>query len=302
MRQLALVLLTVLLGVAIWLWGLGGADQVSIWASQTQRDVQNAMAASLRSLRAGEPGALVGLWSLCFTYGFVHAAGPGHGKLVVGGYGLGVRVSWQRLVGLAAASSIAQALTAIVFVSLGLAVLGWGREQLTALADQTMAQLSYVLIIGVGLWLLFRGARKAYRLWRPKVHGHHHHLDDHGVCSECGHAHGPSLEQAEAVRSWRDAFAVIAAIAIRPCTGAVFLLVLTYALGLYTAGVIGVLIMGLGTAALTGLVALAAVGARESSLAQAASSRGVGVVIIAAELLAGAIIVLLAWQLLMRVA
>ena len=295
MRGLALGVIALVCVAAVWLWGFGGADSISRWAAGTQREVQNGMAASLRALRAGDTSALIGLWTLCLTYGFVHAAGPGHGKLVIGGYALGVRVSPRKLAGLAAASSLAQALVAVVFVAVAVAVLGWGRAQLVDVADQTMAPLSYALVAVLGVWIAQRGARKLWR--KPDVNSHH----GHEVCSDCGHAHGPTVAQAEAVRSWRDAAAVIAVIAIRPCTGAIFLLILTYALGLFWVGIIGAFVMGIGTAALTALVAFAAAGARESTLAQAASAKGTATLLAIAECAAGLLIALVAAQLLMRV-
>ncbi len=302
MRRAALILLALLIALAVWLWGFGGANEVSRWASATQREVQNAMAVALRALRAGEPGALMSLWGLCFAYGFVHAAGPGHGKLVIGGYGLGARVPAARLAGLAVASSLAQAVTAVLLVYAGVWLLGWGREQMTGLADDVMAPLSYALIAGVGLWLVLRGLRKA---WRQKAQSHHEgHDHDHahtgGHCETCGHAHGPTVDQAAAVRSLRDALVVIGAIAVRPCTGALFLLILTWRLGIDWAGIIGALVMGLGTASVTVLVALAAVGMRESTLAQAMSARGTARILAGAEVLAGALVTVLALQLMMR--
>jgi ABC-type nickel/cobalt efflux system permease component RcnA len=273
---------------------MGGADLILRFAADTQRDVQNAMAAALRGLRVGEAGALASLWGLCFAYGFVHAAGPGHGKLVIGGYGAASKVSAARLSGLALGASLAQAAMAVVLVYVAATVLGWGRAQMTGLADDVLAPLSYVLIGAVGLWLLVRGVRMV----RAQT-SHAHAQGD--VCGTCGHAHGPTPAQAEAVHSWRDAAIVIASIAVRPCTGALFLLILTWRFGIDYAGIIGAFIMGLGTASVTVLVALASVGFRDSALqligktavARAAAWLQIGtggiVVILAAQLVARAI-------------
>ncbi len=294
MRWPALIL-AILAAAAVWLWGFGGADQVARLATDMQRDVQNAMAGALRGLRADEPGALATLWGLSFAYGFVHAAGPGHGKRLIGGYGAGSRVTAGRLAGLALGASLAQALAAILLVYAAVFVLGWGREQMTGVADDVLAPLSYALIGAIGVWLLLRGIRHL----RPKhVHEHAHAGDSH-VCSSCGHAHGPTLEQAEKVHNWRDALVVIGAIAVRPCTGALFLLILTWRLDIDWAGIIGALIMGLGTASITVLVAFAAVGFRESTL-QLVSNNAVARTLACGEVLAGATVLILASQLVLR--
>lgn len=291
----AVAVLAALGAVALWLWGFGGANQLMRWAAGAQRDVQNAMAGALRGLRAGESGVLATLWGLCFAYGFVHAAGPGHGKLVIGGYGAGTRVPARRLAGLAVASSLAQAATAVLLVYAAVFLLGWGREQMTGVADEVLAPLSYLLIAGVGLWLVLRGVR----MLRP-THDHDH--DHHGrgeICDTCGHAHGPTVDQAAQVTSLRDALAVIGSIAVRPCTGALFLLILTWRFGIDWAGIIGAFVMGLGTASITVLVAFAAVGLRESAL-QLVNHEAVGRMLALGQILAGGIVATLAAQLVVR--
>ncbi len=273
-------------GAFLWLFGFGGMSQVSTWASAQQREVQNALAQGLRAVRAGEPGAWTALMGLCAAYGFFHAAGPGHGKIVIGGYGAAARITALRLSGLALASSLAQALTAILLVGLGALVLGWSREQTTHTADEMLAPASFLAIALVGAWLVVRGARRAFSTAA-------HPVDAHGHCETCGHAHGPSVDQAASVASWRDAAAIIASVAIRPCTGAVFLLILCFALKIPLAGIAGALVMGLGTASLTVLVAIAAVGTRQSALAGFSGAGAVRAMALI-EVVAGGLIALVA--------
>ncbi|MEM8653790.1 MAG: hypothetical protein AAGF36_03525 [Pseudomonadota bacterium] len=286
--------LTVIGGTLLWLFGFGGVTDIGIWAAAQQREAQTALAAGLRAVRAGEPGAWLALMGVCAAYGFFHAAGPGHGKLVIGGYGAAARVTAWRLSTLAIASSLAQALAAVMLVGLGFFVLGWGRAELTDAAEKVLAPASYIAIALVGLWLLVRGMRRARGAVAHPVHNHDHdHDHDHDHCHSCGHAHGPSVEQAAAVTSWRDAVAIVGSIAIRPCTGAVFLLILCFGLGIPWAGIAGAFVIGLGTASVTVLVALAAVGARQSALAGwsgAGAVRAMGLI----EMAAGALIALVA--------
>ena len=285
-----------LLALVIWLWGFGGAGAVSAWANAGQAETQQAMARLLRSLRAGDPGALTGLMALCFAYGFFHAAGPGHGKLLIGGYGMAARVSGLRLSGLALASSLAQAASAVVLVYAGVFVFDLTRQRMTGLAEDFMAPASYGAIAAVGAWLALRGLR---RLRAARVVHHDHD----GTCSSCGHKHGPTADEAAAVTGWRDALALIAAVAIRPCTGALFLLILTWRMGLEMAGILGTFAMGLGTASVTLAVALASVTLREGALARLTNGQGGGLAraLPLLELAAGVVIAALSLHLMLAV-
>ena len=263
--------LALILPVVIWLWWGGGMTQIEAWAAAGQRDAQNALARTLRALRTGEPGALAGLMGVAFLYGLFHAAGPGHGKLLIGGYGMGRPVAATRLAGLALLSSLAQSATAVLLVLAGIGLLGWTRDRVTGLADTTLTAISYLAIAGVGSWLALRGARALARS-RAAHAPHHHHDHDHhhdhahGPDCGCGHAHAPTPEDAARVQSLRDALALIGAIAVRPCTGALFLLIISWRMDILPAGIAGTFAMGLGTASITILAALAAVTLRRSSL------------------------------------
>jgi nickel/cobalt transporter (NicO) family protein len=281
------------------LWLVGALDGLAGWLSAAQRAAQERLAGAIRALRGGEPGALAAFWAVCLSYGVLHAAGPGHGKLVIGGYGVARRVPVGRLAGLALASSLAQAAVAVALVYAVLAVLGLGREAVEGAAERWVTPIGHAMIAGLGLWLVWRGLRglgmqaKAHghdvrghgvgghdgQARDVQVHGHFHHQDDHHDHQhdhhdhnhhdhgpQCNHAHGPSLDEVEKVASWRDGLALVAGIALRPCSGALFVLVLTWQLGIALAGVVGAFVMGLGTALVTVGAALLSVWAREGAL------------------------------------
>ena len=291
MRALNLGILIAAGGLLLWLFGLGGMDLISHWAALQQREAQTALAAGLRAVRAGEPGAWITLMGVCASYGFFHAAGPGHGKLLIGGYGAAARVTALRLSTLAVISSLAQALTAIVLVGAGALVLGWSRARMTDTAEQVLAPASYGAIAMVGVWLAWRGLRRVRSVRAAAV------VAEDGTCHSCGHAHGPSVDQVAGLTSWRDAVVIVVSVAMRPCTGAVFLLILCFGLGIPLAGIVGAMVMGLGTASVTVLVAILAVGTRRSALAGWSGSGAVRAIALI-EIVAGAVIAVIAATLL----
>ncbi|MDM7933433.1 hypothetical protein [Tabrizicola sp.] len=265
------------------LWLAGGLDAVAGWLQAAQRATQDRLAAAIRALRGGEPGALAVFWAVCFGYGVLHAAGPGHGKLLIGGYGVARRVPLVPLAGLALVSSLAQAAVAVALVYAVVAVLGLSRLAVEGAAEAWLAPASHAMIAGLGLWLVWRGAHGVQRLRVMAAHGRsghdphdhgHAHNHDHEHCATCGHAHGPTLEQVSSLTGWRDAVAMVAGIAMRPCSGALFVLILTWQLGIALAGVIGAFVMGLGTALVTAGVAALAVWAREGALAGLGAGKG----------------------------
>ncbi|MFX0545796.1 nickel/cobalt transporter [Roseovarius sp. S1116L3] len=284
---LILVLIGAALGAALW---TGMDASVARWSSSWQREFQNGLAGALRALRSGDAGAFAWLMGLSFAYGFVHAAGPGHGKLLIGGYGMAARVPAVRLSLIAMASSLGQAGTAIALVYGGMLLLGYTRAQLTGLAEGAMATVSAAAIGLIGLWLILRGMRKLLLRRRP-VH-------THGAECGCGHSHAPTAEEVAQAHGLRGTLALIGAVAIRPCTGALLLLVLTWQMGIPAAGIAGTLAMALGTGAVTVAVALMATFAREGALGSGAKGSVIQGAMPIMEIAAGAFIALISLQML----
>jgi nickel/cobalt exporter len=301
MRRALTVLGLGLMALVGLLWLTGALDGLAAWLAGAQRVTQDRLAGAIRALKGGEAGALAGFWAVCFGYGVLHAAGPGHGKLVIGGYGVARRVPVGRLTGLALAASLAQAAVAVALVYAVVAALGLTRQTVEGTADRWMTPIGHAMIAGLGLWLVWRGLRGLGRQGRDAGH---HHAGDHGHGGhvhgpDCGHSHGPSLEEVERVSGWRDAVLLVAGIAVRPCSGALIVLVLTWQLGIAVAGVVGAFVMGLGTALVTAGVALMAVWAREGALAGLGGGRFARAVPVL-ELVIGAVIATAALGLLWR--
>ncbi|MER8971630.1 MULTISPECIES: nickel/cobalt transporter [unclassified Mesorhizobium] len=94
------------------------------------------------------------------------------------------------------------------------------------------------------------------------AHDHHSHAAGE-VCETCGHSHAPDPALLSGDRfDWRTAWSAVAAVGIRPCSGA--LIVLSFALlnGLWFGGILSVLAMALGTAITVSALATLAVTAK----------------------------------------
>jgi ABC-type nickel/cobalt efflux system permease component RcnA len=253
----------------------GTVQQVSIledpvlWARDLQQRFYGQMSGSLRNMKTGSP--LVAGWTLMllsFGYGIFHAAGPGHGKAVISAWLLATENELRRGIAISAMSAVIQALTAIVIVSALLLLVASASARARDVAG-VLESASYALIGAMGLYLVWT----AFRIGRPKAQPAHpardaaqrrsdlHHFDSfqplqngavahdhvHGPDCGCGHAHLPEARDLRGDWSLARAFSLAFAVGIRPCTGALLVLIFANALGLYWAGIAATFAMALGT-------------------------------------------------------
>ncbi len=258
------------------------------WAVQAQREFQNAMARGLQAARSGDPWAIIALCSATFAYGFVHALGPGHGKILLGGASVATDSTHRRMIILSFASALAQSATAIALVLgfVGGASLLSGSGAVD-MVESWLMPLSYLLIAGVGGILVLRGLRQLSD-----------HMRRRNDASCCGHAHGPTADDVAQTRGWYDTAALIITIAIRPCSDALFLLIIAVRLDLIWLGVLGTIAMGLGTALLNAGVASSGVFARRAI--QTGNAASLLVVSGLLHVVAGGVVVLLSSAVLLR--
>ncbi|WP_339115300.1 sulfite exporter TauE/SafE family protein [Thioclava sp. GXIMD2076] len=252
MRWVMLAACAVILGFAA-LWGLGVFQGLHFALLDIQRSFQSVLARAMRALKADHPGARASLIWLSFLYGVVHAAGPGHGKMVLGSWAFASKARLARVAGLTLTASLAQSLCAIGIVVIGASVLGLGRQALTELAEGPVTQLGNILIGALGAYLMARALLGLWRSLRKPRTQHHHH---HEGCG-CSHAHAPDPEKS-ARASLPQALLLIGSVAFRPCTGGLFVMLLAWLIGAPWTGAWAVLAMGVGTAVVTLAIALAA--------------------------------------------
>lgn len=243
---------------------VGWIDRFTVWVINEQRAFHRELTGYLRDLAAagGDWKLVWPLVAASFLYGLFHAAGPGHGKAVVSSYLLSHRQTIRIGMWLAAGAAFMQGLVAVVIVYGLVALAGWvPRDAQGAVLWSERA--SFALVALLGGYLLWRAVRnlKNRMLGGDGYHHHHHDShDDHG--DDCGHAHMPTATDAARVHDLKSALGVIVSVGIRPCSGAVIVLVFARVAGLPWAGIAAVLAMSAGTALAVSMLAAFAVTAR----------------------------------------
>lgn len=248
------------------------------WLLAKQSEFYRQISATIRAAKS-DGSAVWTLLFISFAYGIFHAAGPGHGKAVIASYLVANRETARRGIALSFASALMQSLVAILIVGISAWVLNATAKTMCK-AEGAIEIASYALIALFGLRLVwvkggtFIGALQAAQPV-PAIagvphdhhdhhnHGHTHQHHDHVHDEHCGHSHGPTPSELAGPGGWRRGFAAILTVGIRPCSGAILVLVFALAQGLFWAGIAATFLMGLGTAITVAAIAIVAVFAKD---------------------------------------
>ena len=236
------------------------ASGITGWIFAQQAAFYRSMSSAVMAAKANGTAAF-GLSWLAFLYGIFHAAGPGHGKAVISSYLVADDATVKRGIILSFAAALAQAITAIVIVGIAALILGATAKAMGATV-RWLEIAAYAGIIAFGLMLAFRKGRTLIATLRGRHdhHDHHHahdHHHDHGA--HCDHSHGPEPSELKG-RNWlKHGLAAVLAVGLRPCSGAIFVLVFALSQGIFAIGVLATFAMAFGTAITVTAIALIAV-------------------------------------------
>lgn len=255
------------------------------------------------------------LLGLSFGYGVFHALGPGHGKAVLTAYVLANRETIRNGALLAMLSAFLQAFVAIGLVAIAAGVLrvsGVAMNRATWWLE--LGSYAMMVALGLWLvfrhvlkpvvrWVSLRrstaasqpGAQDLRLLQGQAQVDAHAHSHAHGQCGHhdhqrhhaqqqasvhvhdesCGHVHMPDPHLIAGPMNWSKAISAILAVGLRPCTGAVFVLVFSLAQGFFIAGIAAALAMGLGTGLTVAALACASLWISQASVSAAGGTQKV---------------------------
>ncbi len=227
------------------------------WLLAKQSEFYREMSATIRAAKS-DGSAVWTLLAISFAYGIFHAAGPGHGKAVISSYLVANQETARRGIVLSFASALLQSLVAVLIVGICAWLLNATAKTMCG-AEKAIEIASYALIALFGARLVWTKGGGFMRALQTKPvpamavahshdHGHHHHghrhdhhghdhHDDHVHDEHCGHSHGPTPDQLAGPGGWQRGLGAIFAVGLRPCSGAILVLVFALAQGLFWAGI-----------------------------------------------------------------
>lgn len=251
------LLLLVLSGCALAVWQFW--PQILLQSILWQKSLHQQMTGLLQQVASQPQQAGLALMGFSLLYGVLHALGPGHGKVVIATFLATHPTKVKTSLQLTLAAAVVQGAVAILLVTVMLGVLQLSARQLH-LSSYWLEKGSYVLVSGLGLWLCWRALKKLWRVLRPArpmvitrlLPADHQHSEHCG----CGHQHVPDAVMLAQAVGWKTKAAVVLSMGLRPCSGAIMMLLFAKVIGVYSWGVLSALVMAAGTALTVSAMAL----------------------------------------------
>ncbi|HXM31935.1 MAG TPA: nickel/cobalt transporter [Xanthobacteraceae bacterium] len=254
--------------------GTASSSGFTQWILAEQAQFYRALSSAVSASKTDGKAAF-GLAWLSFLYGIFHAAGPGHGKAVISSYLVADDATMKRGIVLSFAAALAQAISAVTLVGIAALVLGATAKAM----NDTVRYLelgAYGVIVLFGISLAWRKGRAFFAALSNRREEHHvehhhdHHHHDHGhhdhghghdhVRDEhCGHSHGPEPSELKGKGWLKRGLTAVIAVGLRPCSGAILVLVFALSQGIFAIGVAATFAMAFGTAITVTAIALLAV-------------------------------------------
>ncbi|MGQ0286745.1 zinc transporter permease subunit ZevB [Pasteurellaceae bacterium 22721_9_1] len=227
-----------------------------------QKDINQLLSQQLHQIKQEPISAGIGLVAASFLYGVFHALGPGHGKFIITSYLSTHQSKLATSMRLTFLSSLMQGIVAIAATSIIVVLLNLSSAQFKT-SQLWLERVAYGLIFLLGLQWLWQAIKNVLsQKGKPKIRAiqpisqaqlsksavknpqvFHQHSEN---CA-CGHQHLPNSVQLEGITDFKSQCLVIFSIGMRPCTGAIFILFLSYMLDLYWWGMLATMAMALGT-------------------------------------------------------
>jgi nickel/cobalt transporter (NicO) family protein len=267
------------------------SGSLGAWILSVQSGFYGSLQAGVREMKQNG-SALYSLLLVGFAYGIFHAAGPGHGKGVISAYLVADEKALHKGFALSLAAALVQALVAIAIVSVVSILLRATAATMNKLA-MNVELASFLAVALLGAVIAWRKAGKFLGVMALARNPYAAVQDD------CDHVHMPPPEELGRLTRFRDMAGVALAAGIRPCAGALIVLVFALSQGVFAAGIAATFAMALGTALTTGAIAALAVFFKAAALRIAGGRGASGAIAIAGlELLAAAFVFVLGASLL----
>lgn len=214
-----------------------------LYLAETLNDIAKTLRDSLEAIKGGDYSSLLFLLGFSFLYGMVHAAGPGHGKTLVGSYFLANDRSYSKAILISLMIGVVHIFSALMFTLAIILIVKGAFDQALDDSTQVVNLISGFIIVGIATHLLYKklAARKKI-VWSTEGHQHHHVTCG---CNSCAPQHTTDL-------------GLVISAGILPCPGTVTIFIFTLSLGLYLTGFLAALSMSLGMSLVIAVSAIAA--------------------------------------------